>query len=309
MITREELLEHIQRGERVESIAKKYDRCAESIYRLLRKYELSVVNHRWSKQDDQYLRFHAYHKSQAVMAKHLGVSIYALRNRLYKLQLTAQRCIGYTSGDVARDTATDPRIVITWARKYGLPARHAAHRLHIDHAEFCDWLAAGNVLRIQDIKHAARFVQDIYADARARYITSTELHAICAVATYRIVHRPEPLMQVDEGYVYDRDTMADYLAMNVYLLYAGARGTYPDLIRMRSRAYVHGSDIAAYSESVYRSMWHGAKRSAMPQPVRTRPNVWHRDTLITWLRANAHNPKWAALLEYLDGIYQKSETR
>jgi hypothetical protein len=192
-----------------------------------------------------------------------------------------------------------------------MPAKKLATRMHIDISQLSDWLASGHALRINpsSIKHAAVWVREIYDECKARYITSAELHTLCAVATYCITHRPASLMQVDDGYVYDRDTMAHYLAVNRYLLYAGARGPYIERIRMLAREYVHGTDIAAYSTSVYRSLHHAYVHNGLPRPLRTRPNVWQREPFMQWLQVHADNSKWLRLMRYLDGIHQARETR
>ncbi len=165
------------------------------------------------------------------------------------------------------------------------------------------------MLRLYEtIEQAAPWVRDIYAQAMSDYITTPELRQIAGCTEYQVRHMPKPVLRIETGRIYDREQMARYLALHSYLLYAGARGPYADYIRHLQRSrYIVGSVIEQYDMSVYRSLHHAYVHNGLPKPVRIRPNVWLREPFIEWLQAHSWHPKWAALLEYLHGIYQESE--
>jgi DNA-binding CsgD family transcriptional regulator len=78
-----------------------------SVYYHMRRHGLRYRNKIWTKQDDNYLLFNAYHKSTKAMARTLGTSVVSVRFRMRQLCLTAQKCIGYTLQQFAHDCAYD----------------------------------------------------------------------------------------------------------------------------------------------------------------------------------------------------------
>ena len=297
----------LRAGKHVRDIAAAHGISMASVYYWMKQYKLRSRNKIWSTQDDNYLVFNAYHKSAKALARHLGTTVTAVRQRIRALGLSAQKCIGYTLKQFADDCAIDRLVLRNMLMKHGGNLHAPTGRIHINHDEASDWLARGNVLRLyENIDKAAPHIRELYDEAVQRYITTPELARICSITTYTVTHLPKPVLQIDTGRVFDREQMAQYLALNSYLLYAAARGPYVDYIRHLQRRYITGQVIEQYDRLVYKSMWHAYIRNKMPRPVRTRPNVWLREPLMQYLRAHADNPKWRALLEHLDGLYKKS---
>lgn len=303
------LTKQLKAGKRVEQIAAAHGVSMASIYHWMRRYGLRYRNKQWSQRDDNYVVFNAYHRSATAMAKHLGTTATAVRWRIRHLGLSAEKCIGYTMNQFAADCATDSLVLRNMLAHHDGHLHAPTGRIHINHDEATAWLQRGNVLRLYEtIEQAAPWVRDIYAQAMSDYITTPELRQIAGCTEYQVRHMPKPVLRIETGRIYDREQMARYLALHSYLLYAGARGPYADYIRHLQRSrYIVGSVIEQYDMSVYRSLHHAYVHNGLPRPVRIRPNVWLREPFIEWLQAHSWHPKWAALLEYLNGIYQESE--
>jgi predicted DNA-binding transcriptional regulator AlpA len=300
IISIDELQRVLHQHKNVQRVAQHFGISVHTVYYHMARHGLRCRNITWTTERDNYLIFNAYHKSHRVLAKHLGCTVAAVKARIRVLGMSMRSCIGYTSADFARDCGMTVVDVRGWWLHRGMPIRKVSQHVHVDYDEAVQWLAAGNVYRIQDISQACAAFREIHAQCELKYIRTDEIQSLCSFKHHQAWQPPSPVLQVDTGYVYLRSAFAEWLAWNVHLIYAGARSEYVECIRDEARArYVTSMQLAGFSSSIMHDLWRLYKSCDFPEPIRKRPNVWERGPVLAWLRERRHKPKYAALYQYL----------
>lgn len=271
--------------QQVDLVAKHFGVSVHGVYYHMARHNLRCKNFRWTSEMDNYIYFHAYHKSHRAIAAHLGVTLSTLRSRMARLKIRMYKCIGYTSSDFARDCGMNIDDVRQWWLRRGMPIKKTNAHVHIDHEQVAEWLAAGNVFRVQDITTAADWIQEIYQQAMSTYICTDEIARLCNFRRHQAYQAPPYVVQIDTGYVYQRKQFAEWLAFNSHLIYKSAAGAYIDDIREQALTrYITSAQLHAYSTSTVQQLWRYQQREKFPLPLRTRPNVYDRVAVLEWLR-------------------------
>lgn len=296
-------IEHLQalltKYKNVNRVAAELGITVHGVYYHMAKHKLRAHNMRWTKEHDNYIIFNAYHKSLRAMARYLGCTMCALRNRMIKLGVTMRDSIGYTNSDLARDCGMLAQDTRQWWQVRDLPVTYRHKHVYIAEDDLQRWLAKGNVFRVQDISKAASYIQDIYRECEQQMIRIDEINQICKLRADQVQYLPAPLIRIDTGYVYNRTAFSEWLALNSHLIYAYAKGPYIDSIRQLAlERYVTSAQLYAYDERIMYKWWRKHKAD-YPAPLRTRPNVYDRAELLAWLRERSTHRIWGPLYDYV----------
>lgn len=269
------------------------------IYWYMKKYGLTARNHHWTTQEDNYIRFHAYHKSHKSIAKHLGVSLSVLKARYNYLGLRMYNCVSYSTQQFARDCGMATHNLSHLWRERMMPHKRINTRIVLDYLDVMQWLEDGNILRLDPSTMSEQF-KEIYEQARKNYICTDELRSIAAWRADQLVDVPTAVCRIDTGWVYKRSDIFAYLALHYFLLYARASSAFAEEIKAYTLAhYVTSAQLHAYHERLVQDLWRERERNDFPKPLRTRPNVFERAAVLAWLRERRHIPRWHALYQHL----------